>query len=225
MNTTTIGPISRVGFTTTTRGRWISVAGATYVAAWVVGLFVAPGAPVATASAGEVQGYYADNGPAILFQSSLIHGVAGLALAAIAIMVPSATDASPGLRRAVRVFGVGAALVSLLQVVFAVFAVSTASTAAATSTAALFHDLNLADTVKLTLLAVFAATATIAAVRAGMLSRWVRFTTVALVIALPLGGLAFVLDLAILNATLMISLPLLLLWAGALTWQVGRRAY
>jgi hypothetical protein len=224
MNMTTIDPISRVGLTTTTRGRWISVAGAAYVASWVTGLFAAPGAPAATAVAGEVHAYYADNGLAIIFQSSLIHGVAGIALAVMAMSLPSATDASPGLSRAVRVLGVGAALVSLLQVAFAVFAVTTASTATATTTAALFHDLNLADTVKLTLLAGFAATATTAAVRAGMLARWVRFTAVLLVIALPVGGLAFIVDLAILTATLTVSLPLLLLWAGALTWQVGRRA-
>ena len=44
-------------------------------------------------------------------------------------------------------------------------------------------------------------------------------------VALPVGGMAFVVNNAILTAVLYASLPLLLIWAGATAWQVGRRAF
>ena len=222
---TALDRATSVGFETNRRGRRISVAGAVYVASWVAGLVLAPATPAATAPAEEIHRYYATEGSAILLQSSLIHGVAGLALAVLALSLPAATSASRGLSWVLRASGVGAAVVSLLQVAFAVAAVVTASTTAAGTSERLFDALNLADTVKLVLLAVFAACATVAASRAGIVGRWTRVLTAALVVALPIGGAAFVVASPVLTAVLYVSLPLLLLWAGALTWQVGRRAH
>jgi hypothetical protein len=214
-----------VGFETNRRGRRVSVTGAVYVASWVTGLVLAPATPAATASAERIHDYYATQGPAILVQSSLIHGIAGLALAVLAIVLPAATSASRGLSRLVTAAGGAAALVSLLQVAFAVAAVVTAPSAAAGTSERLFDDLNLADTVKLVLLAVFAAASTVAAARAGIVGRWTRMLTTALVVALPIGGAAFVVANPVLTAVLYVSLPLLLVWAAAIAWQVGRRAH
>ena len=216
---------SSVGFETNRRGRRVSMTGAVYVASWVTGLVLAPATPAATASAERIHDYYATQGPAILVQSSLIHGIAGIALAVLAMSVPAATSASAGLSRVVKASGLAAALVSLLQVAFAVTAVGTAPSAAAGTSELLFDDLNLADTGKLILLAVFAAATTVAAVRAGMVGRWTRRLTAALVVALPIGGAAFVVANPVLTAVLYASLPMLLLWAGVIAWQVGRRAH
>jgi hypothetical protein len=68
------------------------------------------------------------------------------------------------------------------------------------------------------------ASATAAAARAGMVGRWTRVLTAVIVVALPIGGAAFVVDNAVLTAVLYVSLPLLLLWVGVITWRVGLRA-
>ena len=217
--------LARPGFETTRNGRLVSVAGATYVAAWVVGLLTAPATPAATAPDDVVHGYYLQHGPAILFQSALIHGVAGVALIVLALAVPPATSASPGLRRAVVGFGVAAALVSLLQVGFAVAGVLGAEADAAATSAALFHAINVADTVKLVLLAGFTGAVTIAASRAAMAPGWLRAVTAVLVVLLPVGGAAFLVDNRALTAALYASLPLLLVWVGSTAFVVGRRAH
>ena len=221
---TAVQRATHTGFRTTARGRWISVAGATYVTAWVLGLVLAPETPAATAPAAEVHAYYTNNGTQILVQSCLIHGVAAVAIAALALLVPAATGATPRLAKLIVGFGIGASLVSLLQVAFAVAGVITAGSQPVATSARLFDALNLADTIKLVLLAAFAASVTTAATRAGMTGRWTRWLTLALVAALPIGGIAFIVDSPVLTAVLYTSLPLLLIWAGTVSWQIGRRA-
>jgi hypothetical protein len=75
------------------------------------------------------------------------------------------------------------------------------------------------------LLAGFATTVTVVATRARMVGSWTRRLTAALVVALPGGGLAFVVPNSVLTAVLYASLPLLLLWVGVTTWQLGQRAH
>jgi hypothetical protein len=217
--------ITRVGFETNRRGRRISVTGAVYVASWVTGLVLAPATPVATASAGKIHEYYATEGTGILVQSSLIHGTAGIALAVLALAIPAATSAPWRLSRAIKLTGLAAAVVSLLQVAFAAVAVATASSASAVTSQRLFQDINTADTAKLVLIASFAAVTTLSTARAGMVGQKTRALTVALVVALPIGGAAFLVDNPLLVAVLYVSLPLLLVWMGALAWQIGRRAH
>jgi hypothetical protein len=222
---TALDRATRAGLHTNRRGRRISVAGAVYIASWVTGLVLAPATPAATASAQTIHEYYAGEGTSILVQSTLIHGVAGLALAVLALSIPAATSASAGLSRLIKAAGVMAAGVSLLQVAFAAVAVATASSASVAASARLFDDLNTADTGKLVLIAVFAGCATLAAARAGIVGRNTRALTAALVVTLPIGGAAFVVDNPVLMTVLYVSLPLLLVWAGALTWQIGRHAH
>jgi hypothetical protein len=223
--TTTLDRVTATGFQTNRRGRLVSVASAVYVASWITGLVLAPATPAATASAEKIHDYYATNGGSILVQSSLIHGIAGIAIAVLALAIPAATSASTALTRVTKAAGVTAAAVSLLQVAFAAVAVATSSTAAASTSNHLFDDLNVADTVKLTLLAAFAAGATLAAARARTVGRKTRALTAALVVSLPIGGAAFLIDNPILTAVLYVSLPLLLIWVATFGWQVGRRAH
>lgn len=225
MNASTVTRISHTGFETTPTGRRLSVAGATYVAAWIAGLLTGPTTPAAAGPDSAIHEYYLQQGPAIVLQSSLIHGLAGAALLALAWTIPAATLASTRLRLSVTILGSAAALVSCLQVAFAVAGVSGAPHEAAATSAALLDAINVADTAKLALLAGFAAAASVAAARAGMLPPWVRALATVLVVLLPLGGLAFLLDSAALTAMLYASLPLLLAWAAAIAYFVGRRAH
>lgn len=57
-----------------------------------------------------------------------------------------------------------------------------------------------------------------------MTGRRTRWLTLALVAALPIGGIAYIVGSPVLTAVLYTSLPLLLIWAGAVSWQIGRRA-
>lgn len=208
---------------TSRHDRVIAATGAIYGAAWVTGLVLAPTTPTATASGETIRDYYVNDGPQIVLQSSLIHGLAGIALAILAMMLPAATRSTPVLARTIRSSGVAAAVVSLIQVGIAFVAVASASSASPRTSEQLFDTLNRADTVKLILLAVFVTSATVAVSRAGLVGRWTRVLTAVLAVALPVGGLAFVIDHRALTATLYASLPLLLTWVGVIAWHFGRR--
>jgi hypothetical protein len=225
VNATTAHRLARTGLQVTPAGRWTSVAGATYVSAWVAGLLLAPSAPAPDAAASQVHAYYAESASAIVVQASLVHGLAGLALGVLALTVPAATAASTPARRLVTGTGLAAALVSLLQLAFAVVATRDVGHTAAPTSQALFHAINVADTVKLVLLAVFVAAVTSSARRVDMAPRWVQVVALVLAVLLPLGGGAFLVDSAVLTAMLYTSLPLLLVWTGATALVVGLRAH
>ncbi|MGN6752786.1 MAG: hypothetical protein ACTHJJ_09550, partial [Intrasporangium sp.] len=65
--------------------RATAFAGVLYVAAWIAGLLVGPTAPAGTASDMSVHSFYVEHAGAALVQSLLVHGVAGLALALLAL--------------------------------------------------------------------------------------------------------------------------------------------
>jgi hypothetical protein len=203
--------------------RLLPVAGTTYVLAWVLGLLLGPKAPAQTASANEIQAFYVEHPGGIVMQSLLVHGVAGIALGAMALGFARALPAWPAEALWIRISGLAAAGVSLLQVALALIAVATADSAAPATSKALFSALNDADTVKLILLASFAITITWAATRAGALPTWVRGLGYLLVPLLIVGGLAFVIDNSVLYLVLEISLVVLLVWAASASWLIGRR--
>jgi hypothetical protein len=74
------------------------------------------------------------------------------------------------------------------------------------------------------LLAGFVSAATALAARAGIAPRWLRVVAAALVVLLPLGAASFVLASAPLSLVLVVSLPGLLVWTGAIAYQVGRHS-
>jgi hypothetical protein len=156
----------RAGFGLVARA--LAAAGTTYVSGCLVGLFVAPPAPAATADAATVHGYFVGHEPAILLQSLLVPALPGVELAVLALTVAATTRSTGRLRHGVIATGVAAAVVSLTQVGLAVAALATAAGAADVTTQTLFHAINIADTVKLAALAGFVTTATLAARRAGM---------------------------------------------------------
>ena len=216
--------VTRSGFAVSPAGRWTSVAGAVYVAAWITGLLLLPSAPSATGPADVLSDFYAAHGPVIVVQALLVHGLAGVALAVLAATLPRAARVGGRVAVAVRAFGWSAAAVSLAQVGLTLAATLDVRTATPAATRDLVHAVDLADAVKLVLLAGFATAATVLAASAGAAPRWLRVVAVALVVLLPLGAASFVVPNALLGLLLVVSLPLLLTWTGAVAYQVGRHS-
>src|SRR3954471_12013941 len=204
--------------------RLLPLAGAVYVLSWLLGLSLGPSAPGPRAPAVDIQAYYVGHTGGIVVQSLLVHGLAGIALAVLALGFARALSAEGPSARWVRGTGLAAALVSLLQVVLALIACSVAETAPPSTSAALFTAVNDADTAKLLLLASFAATVTYAGARAGVVPGWLRVLGYLLVPLLVLGGLAFLVDSRVLYLLLETSLVVLLVWAASASWVIARPA-
>ena len=202
---------------------FLPVAGACYVLAWVLGLLLGPSAPSPTAPAADVRALYVDHAGGVVLQSLLVHGVAGVALVLLALGFARALSSWPSEAGWIRITGLAAALVSLVQVGLALTAVAVADGASASTSKALFSTVNYADTVKLILLASFAVTVTWAATRSGALPGWIRVLGHLLAPLLVVGGLAFVIDNSALYLVLVVSLFVLLAWAAAASWVIGRR--
>jgi hypothetical protein len=207
--TTTI-PVSITTSSTQSRaGRWAAIAAGVYVGAWLVGLVIAPSAPSNNAPAARVHAYYLAHGAASMVQSLLVHGLAGIALVILA-----ATTYRVFGKTAARTAGMAAAALSFVQVGLAVAATRNVAGTAATTSSHLFHAINYADTAKLILLAGFVTLVTAAVVGAGAGGRRYRLLGRVTAPVLVLGGLAFVINNAVLSGLLDLSLLALLAWAG-----------
>jgi hypothetical protein len=213
--------------------RWGAWAGIAYVLAWLIGLFLAPSAPDPFGPAGTINAYFSAQRSAAMIQAVFIHGLAGVALLGLTAALWSYLAAGDTTvpRRVMLVAGVLAAVVSFLQVAFMIaIYVHVGQHGSAADSRALFNAINKADTGKLILLAVFVGAASWAASRNGALPRWIVWTGAVTVVFLVVGGLAFLAKSSVLNVALDISLPLLLLWAAAVSismlWRrpVARKA-
>ena len=203
--------------------RLLPWAGATYVLSWAAGLVVAPAAPSPDAPDAEIHAYYVGHAGAVLVQSLLVHGLAGIALVAMAVGMARAFRRDVLFAGWMRGTGLAAALVSFVQVALAVVACSDPGSLRASTSAALFTSINYADILKLLLLASFAATVTYAGSRTGVFPGWLRFLGRALPPLLVVGGLAFAVTNSVLYGVLEVSLVVLLVWAAGSSWVVGRR--
>jgi hypothetical protein len=207
--------------------RLVRASGAVYVVAWVVGLLVAPSAPSQTDPDLKVQTFFVHHHTATLIQALLVHGVAAVALAGFVIGLAASplTPRSGAARSILLLTGLAAAAVSLVQVGLEI-AINrhVAGGGSASTTASLFHAVNIADTVKLILLGVMIVAATRAAEEVHSSRGWLRWLGYALLPILVVGGIAFVLHSAVLNAILDLSLLLLLLWVGAVALRAPRLA-
>jgi hypothetical protein len=206
---------------TTTHRSGTTAAAAAYVLSWIGGLLLAPAAPGHDAPAAEVAAFYAAHGGAILASALLVHGTAGVALAALAVGIARTTGVRGGLHRGVVGTGLAAAALSLLQFALAVLAVTDEH--ADTTGRTLLVSIDLVDVLKIALLAAFAAVATTAAGRAGAAPRWLRITAAALVPLLVVGSAALAGADALLPV-LEVSLLVLLGWAAAIGYLVPRHA-
>ena len=191
----------------------------------LVGLLVAPSAPSQTDPDITVQAFFEHHHTATLIQALLVHGVAGVAFAGFVVtLAGSRLEPRFGSARALLlVAGLAAAAISLIQVVLEV-AINrhVAGAGNASTTASLFHAVNIADTVKLTLLGVAIAAATRAMNNTHAVTKWMQRLGYALLPILVIGRLAFVVYSAVLTAVLDLSLLLLLLWVGAIAVHAPR---
>jgi hypothetical protein len=204
----------------------LACAGAVYVVAWLIGLFSAPAAPSPAASDATVHAFFVQHHAATLVQALLVHGIAGVALAVFVVSLARCLPGSPtdAMRRLLLVAGVGAAVISLAQLGIEIALYRHVDgdgdgDGDARATASLFHAVNVADTIKLMLLAIAIGAATRLA---ASLPTWIRAVGAALVPTLILGGLAFLIDSGALTAILSLSLLLLLLWVAALSVAVPK---
>jgi hypothetical protein len=204
--------------------RVLTAAGLVYVAAWLIGLATAPSAPSPDAADATVQAFYADNGSAALLQATLVHGIAGIALAVFVVALAHRLAAAGAPTTLVLAAGLAAAAVSLVQYAMEIALNRAADGGHLSASATLFHAVNIADTVKLVLLAVAIAAATRLAASNDAFPRWVRALGYAVVPTLVLGGLAFVVTSDALSALLALSLLLLLVWVGAVAVIAARRS-
>jgi hypothetical protein len=222
MTTTTTSLCSTDTAATRTTHWGTSAAAAAYVAAWLVGLALAPAAPAPDAPVDAISRFYVDNAAPVLASSALVHGAAGLALGSFAWTLAKAVQARGGLRRAVLGTGITASALSLTQVGIAVAATKYADSDAGRA-ANLFHALNLVDVLKIALLASFVVAGTTAAAQHQHLPRWLRGLAGVLVPTLVTGSAALVTPAAPLSAALAGSLVGLLVWTGSIA-VVLRRA-
>jgi len=202
-----------------------AVAGLAYTASWLAGLAIAPSSTsVRSTGAAVVAGYSGHEGAAVV-QFVLTEGIASLALAVVVICLGRAGLRAGGGAAARLMVGAGAAAaaVGLVQCVLGVYLTVSVVPADHASTAAAVSDaLNRLDGVKMFLLAVMAVAGTALARQTGLLPRWLRWTGVALAIAITASGIGY----ALLNNTFALaawlSLPLLLAWVTGTGIVLGR---
>ena len=203
-----------------------TAAGLTYVAAWVVGLVLANGGPKPTDSAAKIADYFATHEHRSMVANLLIDGIAGVAVVAIAYSLYRYLEAATAGRLPAWLLaaGIAAGIASLGQMVVGeILSYRAAHGASADSVKTLFKVLNNGDTVKIALLAVMIAAASVLALRSGAFPRWLSIGGLVFAPLLALSGLAFPLDSDALYASLAVTLILLLLWVGSVTTVIARR--
>lgn len=198
---------------------WLASFGFLYVVVWMIGLSIPTGALSPSMSNAELQQVLLANQLARLIQVYLIDGIAGIAIllfAAAASLFQSA-DNKP-LTRVVLSAGVVAGAISLVQAAVQQTLVNPDLLASAeTPFRTLLALVNQIDTYKLMALALLSISTSILGMRTRLIPAWVNWLGVILTLALILGGLSFAFANSLLTAVLFASLPMLLVWVGAVS--------
>ena len=195
------------------------VAASTYVVAWAVGLAIAPAGPdPLTATPAELHAHAAGHTLGLAAQSMLIHGVAGVALLTVALLLPGRLGNDRTARLA-RASGIVAATASFVQTGLMLAIVAGVPRDAAATVAGRFAAIDWVDSVKLLALGLMIGLF----VRAGRRTvgrALVVFGTLVAVL-LPVSGAAFV-GADAMYPLLYVTLPLLLVWVAWFTMAVTR---
>jgi hypothetical protein len=200
-------------------------AGATFLGAWIVGLVLAASGPAPDDPATKVAGYFTVHEQRSMVAHFLIDGVAGVAIAAIALSLYRFLAGSERLRRLLLSAGLAAAVASLVQMIVGeTVSYRAANGAAVDSVKTLFTVLNDGDTVKIAFLAIMIGAASLLARRSGAFPRWLATAGLVFAPLLAISGLAFPLESNALYASLELTLIGLLSWVLAVTVVVARRA-
>ena len=208
---------------------WLALSGLIYVLVWVIGLLIPTGSLSASASNAEIQQILLTNQQARMLQISLIDGIAGIAILLFAASVTSLfrklDDKNESLASVILGAGIAAGSISLVQAGVQQALVNQELLAAAdTPFRTLLVLVNQLDTFKLMALALLSVSTSVLGLRTRLIPAWINWLGIVLAIALPLGGLSFVVASSMLTALLYASLPMLRLWVGAVSvtakWQV-----
>ena len=206
---------------------WLAFSGFIYVAVWVVGLLIPTGTLSASMPNAEIQQVLLTHQLARSLQVYLIDGIAGISIFLFAVAVTGLFQSSDerNLARVVLGAGIAAGTISLVQAGVQQTMVSADLLA---STEAPFRTLlvlvNQIDTFKLMALALLSVSTSILGLRTRLISTWTNWLGIALAIALLLGGLSFAFAISMLTTVLFASLPMLLVWVGAVSVAGMRQA-
>lgn len=204
------------------RRRLLTVTGVTGIAftlSWIAGLSVAAPSPSLTASGAEIVAALAGHGTAVATQFALTEGLPAIGLAVVSVALAGAARRS-GAAAAARFAlgaGVAAALISLVQFVLGLVL---AGTSAPGTAGMLYEAVNGLDGVKMFALAILG----LAAAASGVLPRWLRYTGIALAVAMVASGVPYVLLLQGGAVLAYVSGPLLLLFITGTGIALGTSA-
>lgn len=204
---------------------WLAIFGFLYVTVWVIGLLIPTGTLSPSMSNAELQQVLLANQLARLIQVYLIDGVAGISILLFAVAAASLFQTAEEKPLALMVLSAGviAGTISLVQAAVQQTLVNPALLASAeTPFRALLVLVNQIDTFKLMALALLSVSTSILGFRARLIPAWVNWFGILLAIALILGGLSFAFANSLLTTVLFASLPMLLVWVGAVS-VVGMR--
>jgi hypothetical protein len=195
------------------------VAGLGYSLSWIAGLAVQAPSPRFGAPGAEVVAALAGHGPIVTTQFALTEGLPAVGIAVISVALARAARRSGATRagRFALVSGLAAAIISAIQ-----FGLGVALTATSAPGPAhlLYASVDRLDGVKMLALAVLGA----AAATMTVLPRWLRYTGIALAVAITCSGLVYLLLVASLTAAAGPALVLLLAFMTGCGIIIGMRA-
>ena len=204
------------------RRRLLTVTGVTGIAftlSWIAGLSVPAPSPKLTASGAEIAAALAGHGTAVAAQFALTEGLpaAGLAIVSVALARAARRSGAATAARFACIAGVAAAVISLAQFVLGMVL---AGTSAPGTAHMLYETVNRLDGAKMFALAALG----LAGAASGVLPRWLRYTGIALAIALAASGVPYLLLLQGGAVLAYVSGPLLLLFITGTGIALGTSA-
>lgn len=191
-----------------------------YVVVWVIGLLIPTGTLSPSMSNAEIQQVLVSHQLALWIQIYLIDGIAGVSVLLFGVMAASFFQLAEEKKLAWVVLGAGIAVgtISLVQAGVQLTLVNSDLLASAeTPFRTLLVLVNQIDTFKLMALALLSVSTSSLGLRTRLIPAWINWLGIILSIALLLGGLSFVFASSMLTAILFASLPMLLVWVGAVS--------
>lgn len=191
-----------------------------YVVVWVIGLLIPTGTLSPSMSNAEIQQVLVSHQLARWIQIYLIDGIAGVSVLLFGVMAASFFQLAEEKKLAWVVLGAGiaAGTISLVQAGVQLTLVNSDLLASAeTPFRTLLVLVNQIDTFKLMALALLSVSTSSLGLRTHLIPAWINWLGIILSIALLLGGLSFVFASSMLTAILFASLPMLLVWVGAVS--------
>jgi hypothetical protein len=207
----------------TGRRRWLltvpALAGLGYTLSWIAGLAVPAPSPAFGATGTEIVAALSGHGPVVAAQYALTEGLpaAGIAVIAVALARTARRHGEALAARFALVAGLTAAIISAVQFGLGL---ALAATSAPGQAHLLYTSIDRLDGAKMLALAVLGA----AAATMTMLPRWLRWTGIALAVAITCSGLVYLLLIASLTAAAGPALVLLLTFMTGCGIVIGMTA-